>query len=348
MKKMRFNRIGLTIAFSFLTFSIFLITSAIISFIVLLSVKMGLIDVTQPHNRIFFMIIPLLFSVAIGTMVSFITGPVFLKPIRKIIDATNKLARGDFSVRLNITKPPELVELSDSFNQMAEELGGIEVLRSDFVNNFSHEFKTPIVSIKGFAEMLKHDDLTQEERDEYLDIIIDESVRLASLATNVLYMSKIETQSILTERNDFNAGEHLRQCILILEAKFSKKNVEINADIQDFNMRGNKEMLSQVWVNLLDNAIKFSDEGGTVEVVLRQEANEAVALIMDNGCGIDENSKNHIFDKFYQADKSHATSGNGIGLAVAKKIVDLHGGTITFESEPDRGTVFCVRLPVGC
>lgn len=347
MKKVRFNRIGLTIAFSFLTFSIFVITAVIISFIVLLSVKTGLIDISQPHSRIFFMLIPLLFSVAIGTMVSFITGPVFLKPIRKIIDATNKLARGDFSVRLNITRTPELVELSESFNQMAEELGGIEVLRSDFVNNFSHEFKTPIVSIKGFAEILKHDDLTKEERDEYLDIIIDESVRLASLATNVLYMSKIETQSILTERYDFNAGEHLRQCILLLESKFSKKNIEITADIQDFNIRGNKEMLSQVWVNLLDNAIKFSHEEGTVEVVLRQESSEAVAIIKDSGCGIDENSKKHIFDKFYQADTSHATSGNGIGLTVAKKIIDLHGGTITFESEPHRGTAFCVRLPAG-
>ena len=268
-----------------------------------------------------------------------------VKAVEDFIIASNQLANGDFSARLNITHPSEFKMMSDNFNHMAKELGSIEVLRSDFINNFSHEFKTPIVSIKGFAEILKCDDLTPEEREEYLDIVIEEASRLAALATNVLEVSKVEQQGILTDRQVFNLGEQIRQCVLLLEAKISEKNINLDLHINDYMIQGNKEMMSQVWVNLLDNAIKFTKKEGWVHLTMKMDEGKIRVEIKDTGCGISEEALPRIFDKFYQADTSHATRGNGLGLSMVKKIVELHEGTISCESEIDKGTTFLISLP---
>ncbi len=339
------SRLSLPLLFSLAVFFIFLITVIVTGLLFYLADVFGLINEGIIRDRTVLPLLILIACIIIGTAISAVTSRRMVKSIRIFIDATDRLASGDFSMRLKLTRPPEFRILSENFNRMAEELGGIEILRTDFVNNFSHEFKTPIVSIKGFAEMLKHDDLPKEERDEYLDIVIEESARLASLASNVLELSKIETQTILTDKKSFNAGEQLRQCLLLLTAKFEKKQLALNVDLHDYELEGNKELLNQVWLNLLDNAIKFTPEGGEIGISMNRKNGRITFGFRDNGPGISPEALPKIFDKFYQQDTSHSTAGNGLGLTIVSKIVQLHGGTITCDSFPSQGTLFTVTLP---
>lgn len=292
--------------------------------------------------------IPLLaiVSAVVGAALTLFLSRIPLKPIRDLIEAINQLAEGNFKVRIHLDLTQEFVRLSESFNRMAQELENTELLRSDFINNFSHEFKTPIVSLRGFAKILRHNTLTQEERDEYLDIIISESNRLAQLSANVLNLSKIEKMSILSDMETFDLSEEVRQSILLLESKWQKKELELIIDMDEIQYYGNKALLNQVWINLIDNSVKFSPQKGKVKLKLHQKDSQVIFRILDNGCGMDEEMKNHIFDRFYQGDGSHATEGNGIGLTIVEKIVRLHKGTITVDSEAGIGTTFTVVLPV--
>lgn len=344
MKDKLLNKLGLTLRFSLSVFCTFLITALIVAAIGYALISSGVIYQIAHRGLFVLMLAILLTSVLIGTAISFMVSPASLRPTRKIIAAMDKLADGDFSARLDISHPPELKRLGDSFNSMAEELGGIELLRTDFINNFSHEFKSPITSIKGFAEILKYGDLTDEERDEYLDIVISESKRLTVMASNVLELSKVETQTILSEITDFDLGEQIRYCILLLEPKWEKKGLAFSADMQDVVCRGDYELLSQVWINLMDNAIKFTPEGGAVDITLKQDEKNAVVTIKDSGCGIPEEAISRVFDKFYQVNISRSTEGNGLGLTLVKRIIELHGGTIYCRSKPGEGTEFEVRL----
>lgn len=249
-------------------------------------------------------------------------------------------------MRIHLDLNREFERLSESFNRMAQELENTELLRSDFINNFSHEFKTPIVSLRGFAKILKNDSLTKEERDEYLDIIISESNRLSQLSTNVLNLSKIEKMSILSDMESFDLSEEVRQSVLLLESKWQNKNLELFIDMDELEYHGNKALLNQVWINLIDNAIKFSPQNGKIKLKLHRKKDQVVFQILDNGCGMDEETKNHIFDRFYQGDSSHTAEGNGIGLTVVEKIVHLHKGQIRVVSEAGIGTTFTVNLPI--
>ena len=323
-----------------------LITTVITGVLMYISFALGILNEKNITDIMVLPIITLVSCILIGVVVSACSSRAVLKNVREFIEATDKLSRGDFSARLNIRKPPEFRILSKNFNTMAEELGSIEVLRTDFINNFSHEFKTPIISIKGFAEILKDDDLSKEERNEYLDIIIEESKRLTSLATNVLNLSKIETQAILKEKQMFNIGEQIRQSILLLDSKFQSKNISLDINIEDCNIYANKKMLNQVWLNLLDNAIKFNNENGLVSVNMKKKEKEILITIIDSGIGISKEVVSKIFDKFYQEDTSHSTKGNGLGLTIVKKIIEMHGGTIECESIVSKGTKFTIILPI--
>lgn len=346
MRRCTHNRLGLTLVFSLAVCLIFIVTALIMAAISYFAIRSGFV-LRFGHYGIFVVVITLLVaSTIVGTIVSFAIGSFPLKPIRKVIAAINQLAGGNFSTRLNITRPPEFKELSDSFNRMAAELGGIELLRTDFVNNFSHEFKTPIVSIKGFAEVLKREDLTPEERGKYLDIMIKESDRLASLATNVLNLSKIENQTILSEKRPFDLSEQIRRCILLLQSGWEQKQLALSVEVEDMTCVGNEELLDQVWLNLLDNAIKFTPAGGTISVALTRSGEKAQFILRDSGCGIDSEAMAHIFDRFYQAAASPTVLGNGLGLTVARKIVALHQGTIICHSESNQGCEFIVTLPL--
>lgn len=288
----------------------------------------------------------LLISSFVGTIISSVVSYHLLRPLRELIAATKTVAKGDFSVQLKSEDQiGEMAELIDSFNLMTRELGGIEMFRSDFINTFSHEFKTPIVSIRGFAKQLKNENLTAEERQEYTDIIIAESERLTKLSANILMLSKLEHQTILSDQTEFSLAEQIRSDILLLEKQWSKKNLDIDPDLAEVMYYGNAEILSQLWVNLLSNAIKFTPDGGKIEIVLTQDSDHVKIVVRDNGVGMSAETLPHVFEKFYQGDRSHAAEGNGLGLSLVKRIVELCGGSISIESEEGNGTSVYVALP---
>ena len=265
-----------------------------------------------------------------------------LKPIHKVNDAMKRVSKGDFSIRLDEREGDgEIRELMASYNHMAEELSGIEMFRTDFINNFSHEFKTPIVSIRGFARQLERGDLTEEQRREYTHIIVAESERLANMSANVLLLTKLENQQIVTDVTRYRLDEQIRGCILLLE-----KELELRLDLDELEYEGNEEMMSHVWVNLLSNAVKFSPRGGVLEVGCMKVQSFIVVRVADHGDGMDAETQARVFEKFYQGDSAHATEGNGLGLSLVKRIVDLCRGKVAVTSAPGQGATFEVYLPV--
>ncbi|MCM1165221.1 MAG: HAMP domain-containing histidine kinase [Lachnospiraceae bacterium] len=289
-------------------------------------------------------------SIVIGTLLSFIIGNTVLKPLSMLVKATKRVTGGDYSVRLEmgwIEKHTvrELRELIADFNDMTEELRNTELFRKDFISSFSHEFKTPLASIRGFARQLYSGDLTPEQQREFSKIILDETEYLSVLSQNTLLMTSLENQDIITEKTAFSLDEQLRGCMIRLEPQWSEKNIEIDMeDMEDVSFFWNEQMLAHVWNNLFDNAVKFTPEGGTIRVSCKRENGLIVVGVSDSGCGIPENALPHIFEKFYQADSSHATKGNGLGLPLVKRIVELCGGEISVSSEPGKGTKFTVTL----
>lgn len=342
-RQTRLKKLRLSLMFAAVVFILLFATMAVVSLLIVLTVHFGLFAMEETNR------LPLFFfavsSIVIGTVIALLFSSKPLKPIRTIIDAIDRIAGGDYSVRIELGNSEEFRTLSEKFNHMAQELGSVEMLRTDFVNNFSHELKTPITSIRGFAKMLKYEDVTEAERNEYLDIIISESERLCDLSTNVLTLSKFEQQTILTDVTPFNLTEQIRQTVALLYSRWSEKKLEIVFDAEDFIYSGNREMLGQVWINLLDNAIKFSSEGGTITLTVGTGADGLCISCADQGVGMSPETAAHIFDKFYQGDASHKTKGNGLGLSIAKRIVELHGGSINVESKPGAGSAFVVTFP---
>ena len=270
-----------------------------------------------------------------------------IRPIHSVNSAMKKVSQGDFSVRVDDKKAlGEIAELVSSYNHMAEELSGIEMFRKDFINNFSHEFKTPIVSIRGFARQLERDDLTPEQRREYTHIIVIESERLANMSSNILLLTKLENQQIITDRSTYALDEQIRNCILLLEKQWMDKNIDLRLDLDEISYLGNEEMMSHIWVNLIGNAIKYSPESGALEISLMRVQNFIVARITDHGEGMTAETQARVFEKFYQGDSAHAVEGNGLGLALVKRIVDMCGGKITVNSAPGAGSTFSVYLPI--
>lgn len=301
---------------------------------------------TAGRLLLFFMILNIPISIGICAL-----GSKFvLKPIRELIEGMNHLSQGDFSTRVKVGQLakhyPAMGEMAGSFNRMAEQLENTEMLRSDFVNNFSHEFKTPIVSIAGFAQLLQYGDLEEVQRKEYLTIIAQESRRLSTMATNVLELTKVENQSILTDITEFNLTEQIRSCILLLEDKWSSRDIDLQLDFQEFHIHADESLLKHVWINLLDNAIKFTPEGGVIRMQIQHNGRTLQVQLSNTGSHIPAESIDKIFNKFYQADESHSGQGNGVGLAVVRRIVQLHGGTVRAESE-NMVTTFTVCLPEG-
>jgi len=283
----------------------------------------------------------------ISTLIAGWIGKFYLSPIKALVNATGRVAKGDFSVRLPVEKNSEMGALTHSFNSMVRDLGSIEMFRNDFINDFSHEFKTPIVSIRGFARQLQRDDITNAQRKEYATIIADEAQRLANLSANILLLSKLENQQILTEKTDFSLDEQIRASILLLEKEWTAKELNLDIDLSEVTINGNAEMLSQVWMNLLSNAIKYTPRGGEIGVTLIRIEQAVEVTIRDNGIGMDALTKSHIFEKFYQGENSHHARGNGLGLSMVKRIVELSSGKIHVESEKGVGSTFVITLPMG-
>lgn len=281
------------------------------------------------------------------------------EPLRQMTAAVQQLAHGNFDVRMperGVWHLREVDEFARAFNTAAEELAGTEMMRAGFIGDFSHEFCTPINSLSGFAQLLQEDDLPPEERSEYLQIIVDESQRLAGLSERILLLSKMEAAAILPDAELVDVAETVRRAAAIVEPKASAKGVSLALALDEGAVRGNDDYLVQLWTNLLDNAVKFSPEGARVDVALyggrigeegrAPTPDDCVTCwVSDEGPGMDERTREHVFDRFFQGDTSHAGEGSGLGLALCRRIVELHGGTIEVASIPGKGSSFEVRLP---
>jgi len=269
-----------------------------------------------------------------------------LKPILKLTAATQKVANGDFSVSVDIKKNDEIGILIKNFNRMAKELGNMEYLQKDFMRNVSHEFKTPIASIQGFAKLLQNESLSREDQLEFSGIILEETERLSKLSSNILRLSKLEHQNELTSKKEFLLDEQIRSAIVLLEPKWSQKSLDLIVEMEKTGYFGDEELLQQVWVNLIENAIKFSHQGGSISISLAHMENHVEVEIADNGMGMDEETKQRIFERFYQGNASHSMEGSGLGLSIVKRILDLSNGEIQVKSSLNQGTVFLVKLPL--
>lgn len=271
------------------------------------------------------------------------------KAAKHIADAAKKMVQGDFSVRITplrrLAVDEKYNEIIDCFNTMAEELAGVETLRTDFVANVSHEMKTPLAVMQNYGTLLQSQDLDDEKRMEYAKGITDASRRLADMMTNILKLNRLEKQQIYPKTEEYNLGEQLCECLLDYESVWERKNIEIDTLIaEDVKVNTDKELLSLVWNNLFSNAFKFTQEGGKVSVVLRECEQYAVVEVTDTGCGISPEVGAHIFEKFYQGDTSHATQGNGLGLALVKRVVDILHGEISVTSIKGEGSTFVVKF----
>jgi signal transduction histidine kinase len=291
-------------------------------------------------------LIALVISAILGTVLSIVIDRRYLRPLSQLLDATRAVADGDFTVR--VQPPPQhdgLAAYIDSFNKMAEELSSLEILRTDFVNTFSHEFKTPIISIRGFARLLQSDRLTPGQKKLYTDTIIRESERLADMSTNILLLSQYENTEIISGKVTYDLDEQIRRCIQLQERSWLDKEITMVGELEPVSFFGQEDIVAHIWTNLIANAVRFTPAGGQVIVTLRGEEEQVVVTIADTGIGMDEDTQRRIFDKFYKADASAQSSGNGLGLAIVRRVVDLCGGTIGVRSRPGEGSVFTVTLP---
>ena len=343
-------QIGLTLLFSLIIFGVLVVTLIVVAVVLYILIRTGVLtmfgsNLPRPSYLILFMLV---ISTVIGFIVAFIINKFPLKMFDRMITRINQLASGDYTVRLQfgrlLGRHPSLSRLSASFNTLAEELQNTEMLRSDFINNFSHEFKTPIVSIAGFAKLLRRGNLTEQQKEEYIAIIEEESLRLSYMATNILNLTRVENQSILTEVTEFNLSEQIRACILLMENKWTSKHLELHVDFGEYMISANEELLKQVWINLIDNAVKFSPDYGILQIDIGEKDGLLTVAVSNNADPIPPESRKKIFNKFYQADESHSTEGNGIGLAVVKNVVELHKGTVAVDCGQQQVT-FTVRLP---
>lgn len=269
------------------------------------------------------------------------------RPVKRIIDGAQKVMDGDLSTRIAPLRgvEPGFNVIIDYFNRMVQELSGMETLRTDFIANVSHELKTPLAVIQNYGTMLQQPELSEGDRKEYARTVTNASQRLASLITNILKLNKLENQQIYPKKERFDLGEQLCECLLGFENAWEAKNLEIETDMEDgVNVESDPELLSLVWNNLFSNAIKFTEPGGTVGLKLYEDAGHTVVEVSDTGCGISPEVGAHIFEKFYQGDTSHATQGNGLGLALVKRAVDIIGGEISVSSELGKGSTFSVRI----
>ena len=288
----------------------------------------------------------LLISILSGAAIAVGLSKIFVSPMMKLGDAMRKVAGGDFSVRLDCTsKIRDVREVYGSFNTMVKELGNTETLQTDFVSNVSHEFKTPINAIEGYASLLQDSQLTDEQKNTYIDKIIFNTRRLSDLVGTILLLSKVNNQTISLKASTFRLDEQVRQSILALESKWEKKEIEFDIDLDEIEHTGYENLLSHVWLNLIDNAVKFSPQNGQIRIRLKQLAGSVTFSILDNGLPIPEADIDRIFNKFYQGDNSHASEGNGLGLALVRRIVAAAHGTINVTSSEDAGTEFVVALP---
>lgn len=285
-------------------------------------------------------------SLLLGGVVALFVGRLLIRPVQNISNAFGELAKGNFAVRIPTDeKIEEIREMAQRFNAMTYDLSHIETLRSDFVVNVSHEFKTPIAAIEGYAALLQNEDLSPEKQKHYVGKILDNSRKLSSLSSNILMLSKLENQETVPPYTEYRLDEQIRQAILRLESRWAEKDIVFDMDLPRQMYYGCEQLLDQVWSNILDNAIKHSPQGGVIAVAIQQTEAGLLVCITDHGEGMPEEVQKHIFEKFYQGDSSRKAEGNGLGLALVKRILDLCRASASVKSQPGSGTAFSVTLP---
>jgi signal transduction histidine kinase len=284
-----------------------------------------------------------LLSTLLGTVLILLAVRGIVRPIRKLSLASKEIARGDFDIELQPASRDEIGQLIADFNHMARSLKGIDLLRKDFVANVSHEFKTPITAIRGYARLISDGGLDSGQLREYGQMIADESQRLALLSASLLRLSELDSQMIV-EQEAFSLDEQIRKAVLLLEIQWSKKEICFDLDLVPISIMASAHLLQEVWLNLIDNAIKFSPYGSEIRIALTRQEGFALVEVTDHGTGIKPEDKPHIFERFFKGDKARSQEGNGLGLVIARKIVESSGGTLTFSSEWGQGSTFTVKL----
>lgn len=308
--------------------------------------ELNLIQI-DPRARHIPIVVFCLGSILLGTIIALFVGKRIIRPIQHLSDAFGELSKGNFNVKISSDeKIAEIREMAERFNTMTYDLSHMETLRNDFVANVSHEFKTPIAAIEGYAMLLQNTKLSREKHDHYVEIILDNSRRLSNLTSQILTLSKLENQEMILDNREFRLDEQIRKSVLLLERKWAPKNIEFDMDLQKQMYYGSESLLSQVWTNLLDNAIKHSSVNGWIHVTIQTTDTQIIVSITDYGDGMTEEVKKHIFEKFYQGDHSRKAEGNGLGLALVKRIVEICHGTILLQSSPGKGATFSVCLPL--
>ena len=352
MKKHRFRNVLKTInnyVVFFLTVA-FAVSCCMLLFVRTLADSMGLVfneENIGTAAKVTFLNV-LLLTLLFGTIDHIRRKLMVDRPVKIITEATERIMQGDFSVRVRPMHGAGMEgfnQIGMAINAMAAELAGTETLRTDFIANVSHELKTPLAVMGNYATMLQRPGITEEEKNEYAKAISEAARKLAQLITNILKLNKLENQQIFPQPKEFDLGEQLCECLLVFEDAWEAKNLEIETDIQDdVRIQSDPELLSLVWNNLISNAVKFTPDGGKISVTLKAEEHQVIVQVRDTGCGMKPEVGQHIFEKFYQGDTSHATQGNGLGLALVKRVVDILGGEIGVQSIRGQGSTFTVKI----
>ena len=321
---------------------IILFSSVAVGSVLLLLEALGLI------HKLSLTIMLSLISVAIVAIsfMAYFVGRRILTPMVKLSKASKEVARGNYNVTVEDSSKLEEVQTTfRNFNAMVKQLDSVSTLSNDFIANVSHEFKTPLTAIEGYAMLLQDRTLSEEDRQEYTDKILENTRRLTTLAGNILTLSKIESQQLTPQYTVYRLDEQIRQAVVLLEPQWSRKNIVINASLEEVTIHAPEGLLLHVWTNLIGNAVKFSPEGGEIRLKLLDQTECAVFSVRDQGCGMDEEVQSRIFEKFYQGDLSRKSEGNGLGLAMVKRITELLDGVVEVESEPEKGSLFRIILP---
>lgn len=336
----------LWIYFTFFIF--FTILFVLIVFILLIFLLRKYNLLANNHNDpLFPMVVVMLISLLIGVALSGFIGRKILQPIGNLREAMGQVAKGDFSIQLTENqKIKDVNQLYHDFNVMVKELRSIESMRHDFVSNVSHEFKTPIATIKGYVQLLQDEELSTMDRETYLHRMLDGANQLSYLTDNILRLTKLENQEIGLDYQSFRLDEQIREVILFLQPKWEPLDIELDLDLPKVYYKGNEELLYHVWLNIVENGIKYNQENGKISVEVSSSRNQVSVSISDNGLGMSEKTVQHAFDKFYQNDHSRKAKGNGLGLSLVKRIINLHDGEVNIKSKLDQGSTVTVVLPI--
>lgn len=341
---MKKNSFKVALIFSLLVFMIISVTMILAGAATVLLYNFELVG--NQHQELHILIFALV-SIVMGTLLSRVVGKRPIDMIIRVSEATKEIAKGNYNIRLEENvRAAEIQTMNRNFNIMAKELANTEMFRNDFIENVSHEFKTPLAAIEGYATLLQSKSLTEQKREDYTKKILHNTKRLSSLTRNILLLSSIENHEIKIKKETYSLDEQLREIILLFEEQWSAKNLELDIELDSINYYGNKEFLAHVWQNIISNAIKFVGNQGCIQVLLHQDGDHVVVSIVDNGVGMNKEVMQRVYEKFYQGDTSRTAAGNGLGLTLAKRIVDLHEGEIAVSSKEGKGTSFTVTLPV--